>query len=782
MKRFPFLPTVDLSILPGMVIEFDTFDDQSVNTVVNAMQGDQFVVVSCQKELKQEINVEDIEEIGTLCLIKKMYRYPNPKEGIRIMVMAVERVRILSLEDSEDGYYTEITTEFENSLRLLKEIELAAMVRQLKDLLKAYTEHNEQFSPKVFKRLQGIDSVDKLTEQVFCCLSFDNRQRQEVLNLLDPFERYVYLCRYLMEELEILYEKDALKKKLHEAVDKNQKEYYLKEQLRLIRKELGEDDESLIDEYQEKLEQLEASDEVKEKIKKEIRNLRQNQHSSSESAVIRTYIENLLEMPWEHKKEDNSDLSKAKDILDEDHYGLKKVKERILDYLVIRYLNPKSDAPILCLYGPPGTGKTSIAKSIARALDKEYVRVCLGGVRDEAEIRGHRRTYVGAMPGRIAEGIKNSGVKNPLMLLDEIDKTGADRRGDTASALLEVLDSEQNSHFKDHYLEVPMDLSEVFFIATANDLSQIPKPLLDRLEVITISGYTENEKYHIAKEHLIPKQLQKAGIRRSNFTMTDQAVYQVIRQYTREAGVRELERQLAKIMSRSAHELLDTIWEQHGTENDLKEFSKKKIHIGAKRLETYLGKKKYDPLQKNRKAEVGIVRGLAWTSVGGVTLEIEVNVIPGDGKIEFTGKLGDVMQESARVAFSYVRALAPKYKISKEYFKEHDFHMHIPEGAVPKDGPSAGITMTLALLSAVTNRKVKEDLAMTGEITLRGNVLPIGGLKEKLLAAKEAGIHHVIVPKKNEPDVLELEEEILDQLSITYASKMEDVIKAGLLE
>lgn len=781
MRQFPFLPVVDLSILPGMVIEFDVLEEQAVRTVQNAMKGYQMVVVSWQIDPEQETTLETVETVGTLCVLRKVYRIGSQKL-LRVTVESVQRAELLSLENTKEGYRATVRTHFENPMEHLTAVEMETMLRQLKDLLSEYAKWNPDFSPKVAQKLQEVNSVAEIVEKAYCNLPLSNSQRQDILDMVDPFDRCVYLCRYLMSDMEILQEKSKLKECLQETISKNQRDYYLKEQLRVIRRQLGEDEESQIEEYEKKVEQLEAPEEVKKKIRKEIRNLSNNQYSVSEGAVIRTYIENLLEMPWEHKKEDNQDLKRAGEILREDHYGLEKVKERILDYLTIRYLNPDANAPILCLYGPPGTGKTSIARSIARALDKEYVRVCLGGVRDEAEIRGHRRTYVGAMPGRIAEGIKSSGVKNPLMLLDEIDKTGADRRGDTASALLEVLDSEQNAHFKDHYLEIPIDLSEVFFLATANDLSQIPKPLLDRLEVISISGYTENEKHHIAKKHLIPKQLKKAGIRKSQFTMTDAAIDQLIRQYTREAGVRELERSIARLLSRLAYETMEAIWEQQGKENDREEFSKRKLHIGVRSLEKYLGKKKYEPLYKNRRAEVGIVRGLAWTSAGGVTLEIEVNVIPGTGKVEFTGKMGDVMKESAQVAFSYVRSVAPKYRISKEYFKEHDFHLHIPEGAVPKDGPSAGITMTLALLSAVTGRKVREDLAMTGEITLRGNVLPIGGLKEKLLAAKEAGICQIIVPKKNEPAILELEEEILDSLTITYAERMEEVIKVGLLD
>ena len=575
-----------------------------------------------------------------------------------------------------------------------------------------------------------------------------------------------------MNEAQIAAIRTQLAVKIRERIDKNQKDYILREQLEYIQEELGDKNQySDVKHYEEALAKLKADAEVKEKIKKEIARFKTIMGSSSESAVERGYIETLLELPWNKASKDNNDINRAEEILERDHYGLEKVKERIVEYLAVRCLTSKGEAPILCLVGPPGTGKTSIAKSIAEALNKKYIRICLGGVRDEAEIRGHRKTYVGAMPGRIANGLKQAGVCNPLMLLDEIDKVSSDYKGDTSSALLEVLDPEQNCHFRDHYVELPLDLSKVLFIATANDAGNIPRPLLDRMDIIEVTSYTANEKFHIAKEHLWEKQLRKNGLKDTQLSISDNALKAVIDQYTKEAGVRNLERKLGTVCRKAALEILKS---RNGKKE--KQVQDKSIRVNSQKLEKYLGKPKYSVDMANEKDDVGIVRGLAWTSVGGDTLQIEVNIMPGKGEIELTGKLGDVMKESAMTGISFIRSIAPKYKIAPEFFKENDFHIHIPEGAVPKDGPSAGITMATAVLSAITDTPVKAKVAMTGEITLRGRVLPIGGLKEKLLAAKSAGITTVLVPEKNEKDVAEISNEIKAGMEICLVESMEDVI------
>lgn len=783
IKKVPLIPLKDLVILPGMMIDFSVEHPDSQDSVNKALKSDSLVFVDRQiNEKVMDFETKDLEEIG--CLAKIHQIISLPREELRIMVLAKERGRLLNISNDGDVSMAEIELFPQKHFSDRSEAEKAALMRNLKELLQRYWELNNIGGGRyALRQLLGLKDLYSLVEQSALNMPFQNNERQEFLNKVDEWDRYVFICQYLMSEEKILYEKQIIEEKLRKAADDNQKEFYLHEQLKIIRSELGEDEESEIDEYLGKIEKLEASDEVKDKLRKEISHLRMNQGSPSEGAVIRTYIELMLELPWDHEEEESRDLCRAEKILEEDHYGLLKVKERIIQYLCVRYIKPDSKAPILCLYGPPGTGKTSIAKSIARALDKKYVRVCLGGVRDEAEIRGHRKTYVGAMPGRIIEGIKQAGVKNPLMLLDEIDKTGSDRRGDTASALLEVLDSEQNYRFRDHYVEVPVDLSKVLFIATANDLNTIPRPLLDRMEVIELSGYTGIEKFHIAKDYLIPRALKENGIKKKQFKLTDSALLKIIKFYTREAGVRELERTLVKLMSKGVHEALKKIWEEQGSKEDLQAFGKSEIRINERNLEDYLGKIKYEPLMKNVKPEVGLVRGLAWTSVGGVTLEIEVNTMPGEGKMELTGKLGDVMKESAQIAFSYVRSIAGDYGVDSEYFKKHDFHLHIPEGATPKDGPSAGITMALAFLSAVTKRKVRADVAMTGEVNLRGKILPIGGLKEKLLAAKEAGIKTVFIPEKNERDICELskEPELLEDIKVIYLSHVKELAQKALL-
>ena len=643
------------------------------------------------------------------------------------------------------------------------------MERGLKDMFVDYASKNGKMSKEAVAQIADMKGLKKLVDEIAANIPLSYTDQQELLSETDFWKRYEKLAFKLVNEVQIMDIKAEIQRKVKERVDKHQREYILREQLKLIREELGEDSTvSDAEEFENELKELEAPKEVKEKLKKEISRFKSSINSPSENAVIRTYIETLLEMPWDKASEDNEDIAYAKQVLEEDHYGLEQVKERILEFLAVRTLTKKGSSPILCLVGPPGTGKTSIAKSLARAMKKKYVRISLGGVRDEAEIRGHRKTYVGAMPGRIANGIRTAGVKNPVMLLDEIDKVSTDYKGDTFSALLEVLDSEQNSRFRDHYLEVPLDLSEVMFITTANTLQTIPRPLLDRMEVIEISSYTENEKLHIAQEHLIPKQLEQHGLSAEQLSFSRHAVWKMARNYTKEAGVRQLEREIGNVCRKAAKEILTT--------------DRKKISVTDRNIQKFLGKEKYSYQMVNPEPEIGIVRGLAWTSVGGDTLQIEVNVMPGGGEIMLTGQLGDVMKESARTGISYIRSVSRKYGIADDFFEKHDIHVHIPEGAVPKDGPSAGITMATAMLSAVTERRVRADLAMTGEVTLRGRVLPIGGLKEKLLAAKNAGMKTVLVPKKNKADVEEISAEITRGLEILYVESMDEVLEQALAQ
>ena len=648
------------------------------------------------------------------------------------------------------------------------DVQKAGCVRYLHDLLQNYSIQNPNFSSELVRQLMEEENLLKLVDQLCTNLPMEYKQRQKCLETIDLQMRFEVLAEFMTKEIEMIQITREIQAKVKERVDKNQREYILREQMKVIREELGEDNtQSDAEQFEAQLKELEAGDEIKEKIQKEIDRFRSSSNMASESGVIRGYVETLLSMPWDKRDEEKVSLKQAEKILEEDHYGLEKVKERILEYLSVRLLTGKGESPILCLVGPPGTGKSSIAKSVARALDKKFVRISLGGVRDEAEIRGHRKTYVGAMPGRIASALKNAGVKNPVMLLDEVDKASNDYKGDVFSALLEVLDSEQNSKFRDNYIELPVDLSEVLFIATANTLSTIPRPLLDRMEVIEVNSYTENEKMHIAKEHLIPKQIKIHGLKKSQISITDKAIEKIIVHYTREAGVRNLERRVGDICRKSAREIVEE--------------DKKNVKVGVKTLDKYLGKERYSFDEANSKDEVGIVRGLAWTSVGGVTLSVEVNVLPGNGKFELTGKLGDVMKESARAGISFIRSMSGDYFIPENFFEKHDIHIHIPEGAVPKDGPSAGVTMATAMISAIREIPVKASVAMTGEITLRGRVLPIGGLKEKLLAAKTAKIKTVVVPAKNRKDVEELETEIYEGMEIVYAETMADVLKAALL-
>ena len=764
--NLPMVPLRGLTIMPEMIVHFDVSRESSIAAVQEAMAEEQKIFLVSQKSIETEKPTqEDVFEIGTIATVKQIMKLP--KQIMRVLVEGEVRGRLINMSD--DAPYLQAEVEIiEDDEAMPETLDDQAMLRGLKDIFVEYAAKNGKFSKESIGEILEIQDVKKLVDEIAANVPLPYMELQDILNQTEFEQRYETLCFKLVNEIQIIAIKDEIRAKVKERVDKHQREYILREQLKLIREELGEDSTiSDAEEFESATKKLNAPKEVKEKLFKEIKRFKSSMNSPAEIGVIRTYIETLLEMPWNKTVKENTDLAYAEKILDADHYGLEQVKERVLEFLAVRTLTKKGESPILCLVGPPGTGKTSIARLLARALQKPYVRISLGGVRDEAEIRGHRRTYVGAMPGRIANGLKTAGVKNPVMLLDEIDKVSSDYKGDTFSALLEVLDSEQNSKFQDHYMEVPLDLSEVLFIATANSLQTIPRPLLDRMEIIEVSSYTENEKLHIAEEHLIPKQLEKHGLTSETLSISKRAIWKIAENYTKEAGVRQMEREIGNICRKTAKELLTT--------------DKKKISVTEKNLHKYLGKEKYKYQMVNPADEVGIVRGLAWTSVGGDTLQIEVNVMPGKGEIALTGQLGDVMKESAGAGISYIRSVSEKYEIAADFFEKHDIHVHIPEGAVPKDGPSAGITMATAILSAITARKVRADLAMTGEITLRGRVLPIGGLKEKLLAAKNAGIKTVLVPKENQVDVEELSSEITKGLEIIPVESMDEVLKEALV-
>ena len=768
IKQLPCVPLKDRVIMPGMIVHLDIDSERAVRAVEEAMLRDSRIFLIAQKDGSvEDPSDSDLYGVGVIAKVRQTVRLPK---GVRrVLVEAVIRAELLGFQNDDLMYEARVAliedTQEPDNIDLNTQ---AAMKQTLQDLFETYAEQSQKVSKELVSQVVAEEDLAAMTGHIANNLPITFRQKQKLLEAVNFQAKFYELCQILTNEVEILKIRADIQGKLRERINKNQRDYFLKEQIKLIREELGEDNiQQEIENFKEQTAKLKADREIKDKLYHEINRLQNSIGNNAESSVLRTYIETLLQMPWDKVSRDNKNLSKARETLEADHYGLEKVKERILEYLAVRNQTRKGEAPIICMVGPPGTGKTSVAKSVARALNKKFVRLSLGGVRDEAEIRGHRRTYVGAMPGRIAEGLRQAGVKNPLMLLDEIDKTSGDYRGDISSSLLEVLDPEENNRFSDHYIELPIDLSEVFFIATANNVQTIPRPLLDRMELIEVSSYTENEKFHIAKEHLIPKQIKANGIRENQLVIEDDALEEIISAYTKESGVRTLDRRIGQICRKSALRI--------------QENKDKKILVTKDGLEEFLGRSRYRINMANEEPEIGIVRGLAWTSVGGDTLQIEVNTMPGKGDFRLTGQLGSVMRESAEAGITYIRSISARFDILENFFEKNDIHIHIPEGAVPKDGPSAGITMATAMLSAITKVPVRADVAMTGEITLRGRVLPIGGLKEKLLAAKKAGIKTVLVPEKNEPDVTEMDAEITDGLEIIFVSQMEQVLENALI-
>lgn len=758
-RVLPVIALRGLVVVPEMVLHFDISREKSINAVEKAMQQDQQIFVATQKNVHiEEPKEEDLFSVGTIVTIRQIVKMP--KGMIRILVEGQERAQITEMQDAAGCMYAAV----QELPYCTEDAAYEPLIRAIKDFFKEYCDIHDKLPEETVERVMEANTARELIAELAMHMPLGPSNLQQILEDDDDQVRLEKMSGLIAGEVEVAKLQTEIRSRVKAEMEKTQKEYLLREQIKVLREELGESNpQTEAQEFEETLQGIEAPEEIKEKIQKEINRYKNAMNSPAEIGVIRTYIETMLEMPWGRLCEETQDIRHAKEILDEDHYGLEQVKERIMEFLAVRVLTKKGQSPILCLVGPPGTGKTSIAKSLARALGKPYARIALGGVRDEAEIRGHRRTYVGAMPGRIASAIRTTQVKNPLILLDEIDKVSNDYKGDTFSALLEVLDSEQNHRFRDHYLEVPLDLSEVLFVTTANTLQTIPGPLLDRMEVIEISSYTENEKLHIAKQHLLPKQLEKNGLTADQLTISRHALWKIARNYTKEAGVRQFERKLGEICRKTAKEILET--------------DRKSVSVRSGNLEKYLGKEKYHYQMANETDEVGIVRGLAWTSVGGDTLQIEVNTMPGKGEILLTGQLGDVMKESAKTGLSYIRSVSSRLPVATDFYETHDIHIHIPEGAVPKDGPSAGITMATAMISAFTGQKVRADVAMTGEITLRGRVLPIGGLKEKLLAARSAGIKTVLIPEKNMPDVAQITQEITKGLEIIPVSHMDDVIK-----
>lgn len=766
IKTIPAVALRDITIFPNMIVHFDVNRSKSMQAVEKAMLMDQNIfLITQQNPQSEEPDINDLYPVGTIAQIKQVIKLPG--DILRVLVEGLSKAKLLELEE-DNTYLSAVVADVITDEEVIDEETQEAMFRILMELIVSYSALNPKTGKILKIHINDQESLSYIIEQLIINLPFPYQEKQKLLETTNLREQYELISDFLYKEVDILKIKADLQEKMKESVEKNQKEYLLREQLKLIRKELGDDSESEIDRFMEKVSNLKADKDTKEKIMQEIKRYESITANSSESSVSRLYIETLLDMPWNKVSKDNKDLNNAEKILEADHYGLKKVKERILEFLAVKNLTKKGESPILCLVGPPGTGKTSIAKSVARALNKQYIRISLGGVRDEAEIRGHRRTYIGAMPGRIAVGLKSAGVSNPLMLLDEIDKISSDYKGDTKSALLEVLDGEQNNKFHDHYIELPIDLSQVTFIATANSIQTIPKPLLDRMEIIEINSYTDNEKLHIANEHLMKKQLEKHGLTDSQLTISQHAMEKIIWNYTREAGVRNLERKIGDICRKSARMILQD--------------KKASIRVTDSNLYKFLGKEQFQFDLANEIDDIGIARGLAWTSVGGDTLQIEVNIMPGKGEFKLTGQLGDVMKESAQTGISYIRSISKEHQIAENYFKQHDFHIHIPEGAVPKDGPSAGITMATALYSAIVKQAIRREVAMTGEITLRGRVLPIGGLKEKILAAKKAKIKTVLIPDKNRPDIDEIDADIIKGIRIVYVSTMQEVFDNALVK